>query len=562
MKKLSWKKVGCLLLAMLMMATMLATGVVAVDNQNYDPNKTGSITIHKYAQNDPGSDVEFPDGKPADGNEITDGESLASLGEALEGVEFTIYNVTNIVTDPANTDAKSVDVSALEGMSRTTGKDGVATFDNLALGLYLVKETKHPDKVTLESDPFFVSIPMTQPDGSDWIYDVHVYPKNAYVLGTVELTKVDEKQSALPDATFALLKWDSDQRIYVPTGRMEISDQNGKVTFDNLIVGKYALQETQAPENYTLRDDLFEFEITRDQQSYTFTDKVVNYKKLDDDAIQKDNSGAEGARYINWTVTANIPGDIDLYKQFSIKDEVPAGLGVAENIVVKVGDNELTSDTDYTLTNGLGDNDAANDFNIAFTSPFTALKGADKVTIIFKTQIKEGANVGNVFNKATLTFQSKTDENPTSYSDDAEGAIYGIQVEKVNLKGDQLAGAKFDLYYGEDAPDTTADTPVYQDYTTGEDGTITFKGLNPGTYWLVETEAPNGYAKMTNAFKVEVEDTEEDHLAHVTVLNTASFSLPITGGIGTLIFTFSGIALMGAAALLYIRSRKKKATEA
>lgn len=560
MKKLSWKKVGCLLLALLMAATMLATGAMAYDNA---ANQTGSITIHKYAQNDPGSDVEFPDGKPADGNEITDGESLASLGEALEGVEFTIYNVTNIVTDPANTDAKSVDVSALEGMSMTTGKDGVATFDNLALGLYLVKETKHPDKVTLESDPFFVSIPMTQPDGSDWIYDVHVYPKNAYVLGTVELTKVDEKQSALPDATFALLKWDSDQRIYVPTGRIAISDQNGKVTFDNLIVGKYALQETQAPENYTLRDDLFEFEITRDQQSYTFTDKVVNYKKLDDKAIQKDNSGAEGARYINWTVTANIPGDIGLYKQFSIKDEVPAGLDVAENIVVKVGDNELSSDTDYTLTNGLGDNDdAANDFNIAFTSPFTALKSADKVTIIFKTQIKEGANVGNVLNKATLTFQSKTDKNPTSYSDDANGAIYGIQVEKVNLKGNQLAGAKFDLYYGEDAPDTTADTPVYQDYTTGEDGTITFKGLNPGTYWLVETEAPNGYAKMTKAFKVEVEDTEEDHLAHVTVLNTASFSLPITGGIGTLIFTFSGIALMGAAALLYIRSRKKKATEA
>lgn len=559
MKKLSWKKVGCLLLALLMAATMLATGAMAYDNA---ADQTGSITIHKYAQKDPGSDVEFPAGKPADGNEITDGESLASLGEALEGVEFTIYNVTNIVTDPANTDAKSVDVSALEGMSMTTGEDGVATFENLALGLYLVKETNHPDKVTLASAPFFVSIPMTTSDGSDWIYNVHVYPKNAYVLGSVELTKVKEDGTTpLPGATFTLFKWDKESETYVSTGITDVSDASGKVSFDNLIVGKYALQETQAPAGYTLLDDLFTFDITRDVQHYTFNNVVVNYEQLTKNAIHKENSGPEGSRYIKWTVTADIPGDIDLYQQFSIKDEVPAGLANAENIVVKVG-NDILEDTDYTLTNGLGNDDAANDFNIAFTSPFTALKGADKVTITFKTQINEGANVGNVLNKATLTFQSKTDKNPISYSHDAMGDIYGIQVEKVNLKGNQLAGAKFDLYYGEDAPDTTADTPVYQDYTTGEDGTITFKGLNPGTYWLVETEPPSGYAKMTKAFKVEIKGTEENHLAEVTVLNTASFSLPITGGIGTLIFTFSGIALMGAAALLYIRSRKKKATEA
>lgn len=556
MKKLSWKKVGCLLLAMLMMATMLATGVVAYDNA---ADKTGSITIHKYAQVDPGSGETFPTGQNATGEEI---EDTSGLGEALPGVEFTIWNVTNIVSDASTAEPADVDVSELESTKQTTNDNGVAEFENLVIGLYLVKETTSPDKVTQPSSPFFVSIPMTNPNGTDWIYNVHVYPKNAYVLGSVELTKVQEDGiTPLSGATFTLLKWDDETKAYVTTNRTATSDTNGKVSLDNLIVGKYALQEIQAPKGYTLRDDLFTFEITRDQQNYTFQTAVTNYEQLTDNAIVKDNSGTEGPRYIKWTVTADIPGDIDLYKQFSIKDEVPAGLAAAENIVVKVGDNELTSGTDYTLTNGLGENDAANDFNIAFTSPFTALKGADKVTIIFKTQIKEGANVGNVLNKATLTFQSKTDENPTSYSDDAKGAIYGIQVEKVNLKGNQLAGAKFDLYYGEDAPDTTADTPVYQDYTTGEDGTITFKGLNPGTYWLVETEAPNGYAKMTKAFKVEIKGTEENHLAEVTVLNTASFSLPITGGSGTLIFTFSGIALMGAAALLYIRSRRKKATE-
>lgn len=50
MKKLSWKKVGCLLLALLMAATMLATGVVATYDNVYNSDslpETGSIKITK-----------------------------------------------------------------------------------------------------------------------------------------------------------------------------------------------------------------------------------------------------------------------------------------------------------------------------------------------------------------------------------------------------------------------------------------------------------------------------------------------------------------------------------
>ena len=64
---------------------------------------------------------------------------------------------------------------------------------------------------------------------------------------------------------------------------------------------------------------------------------------------------------------------------------------------------------------------------------------------------------------------------------------------------------------------------------------------------------------ITLADDIEAEDT---FVYTAEVANSTLVSLPITGGMGTLIFTFSGIALMGAAALLYIRSRKKKATEA
>lgn len=68
----------------------------------------------------------------------------------------------------------------------TTGK--AQTAKNLPVGLYMVVETKVPETVTETVAPFFVSIPMTDSmehdnsgkvtNGTNWFYDVKVYPKN------------------------------------------------------------------------------------------------------------------------------------------------------------------------------------------------------------------------------------------------------------------------------------------------------------------------------------------------------------------------------------------------
>ena len=175
------------------------------------------------------------------------------------------------------------------------------------------------------------------------------------------------------------------------------------------------------------------------------------------------------------------------------------------------------------------------------------------------------ATVGQVTNSVTLTYQSETGKEGTLTAQD-KANIYGITIDKVNLKGDKLPGATFDLYYGDNEPTPGTDTPVYTGLSTNEEGTLTFKGLNPGTYWIVETKAPNNYQKMAKPFKVVIKEkdpkNEPGYAEEVTILNTANVSLPITGGIGTLIFTFSGIALMGAAVLLYIRSRRKSSAQA
>ena len=89
-----------------------------------------------------------------------------------------------------------------------TDATGYTTEDALDLGLYLVVETKVPEMVTSTVNPFFVSLPMTSVDGSvgasgttaenyggsEWLYDVTLYPKNSTGIPTLEKTVRESQQ--------------------------------------------------------------------------------------------------------------------------------------------------------------------------------------------------------------------------------------------------------------------------------------------------------------------------------------------------------------------------------
>lgn len=537
MKKHSWKKIGCLLLAMLMMATMLATGVVAISN--YDPNQMGSITFHKFEQEDH-DDPSWPTSNvTADGKEIKDQITLDGLGKPLDGVIFTAYAV------PADATDTNMSIDGLKAYVAPATQNGVSTIVDLPVGRYLVKETQPAPNTTKITPNFFVDIPMTNPEGDGWIYDVHVYPKNALVHGDVTLEKVDENGNALEGAVFGLYTEDG-------TKIAEITSTADGIQYSNLPVGNYYLQEITAPDGYTLSTTKYVFEISAEKWSYNFTTdqntKAINFKQLDKDALDKKNTSTSGARDINWQLTAQIPGDIELYRTYSITDTLPDGLGTAEavkNLTVKADGSDLGTNA-YIVTK------AGKTFTINFIDK-SALAGKKAITITFTTEIEEGAAVGTVTNNAVLTYQSETGDKKTVTAT-ATANIYGIDVTKVNLAGTRLPGAEFEL------KDDKGNV-VYTG-TTDAEGKFIFKGLNQGTYYLVETAAPDGYKVMSKPLEIVIDDNTQDYLETVTILNTKNISLPITGGIGTLIFTFSGIALMGAAALLYIRSRRKSSAEA
>lgn len=118
--------------------------------------------------------------------------------------------------------------------------------------------------------------------------------------------------------------------------------------------------------------------------------------------------------------------------------------------------------------------------------------------------------------------------------------------------------------------DDTADHTGAYVFTSGTDGYFKVTGLQKGAYELVETEAPKGYAKLTSPvpFTIDADSTGattkletgklQDEKGFTQVENK-KVTIPQTGGIGTIIFTAIGLAIMASA---IIAIKKRQATEA
>lgn len=179
----------------------------APSTSTIDTGKKGSITIHKYL-------VEGNvTGSSNYGEKLTDGPAY----EAAKDVGFSIYQVMTAEELVAyyngkdNTEPKASDykIDAADktkvtkgnteyksfGVEQKTDATGVTTFNQLEVGLYLVVETTKPAAVTEAVAPFLVSVPMTRvgksgkDDPTQWLYDIHVYPKNSTQTGTIYLKK-------------------------------------------------------------------------------------------------------------------------------------------------------------------------------------------------------------------------------------------------------------------------------------------------------------------------------------------------------------------------------------
>ena len=213
-------------------------------------------------------------------------------------------------------------------------------------------------------------------------------------------------------------------------------------------------------------------------------------------------------------------------------------------------------------------------------------------TVTYYAKVNKDAVVTEK-NKAQLEYGNKPGETTTTTPSEAKTPTYPLDINKIK-KGSQenLAGAKFSLYTSaEDAKngenaikvsgsngnyvvDPASTTTEFESVASidGEGYNLRVNGLAEGTYYLVETKAPDGFNKLTDPIKVEIKKSntedvnawtlskndvnEEDKI--IDVENSTGSILPSTGGMGTIAFTVVAALLVLGVAVSFIRDRKKE----
>lgn len=464
-----------------------------------DTTQKGSITIHKYVM------TNVNDAKTSSNGEVTDKIPKEAL--AAPGAEFTLYKVMNIddlisyyngdlkaytytengkketidyttkapeASDFINSD-NSIKTSMVvdKEMNRTqkTQADGVATFTNLNLGLYVAIETKTPASVTQAIAPFLISVPMTRieegtTNPTEWLYEINVYPKNSTATGAVTLKKMGVVGSDKATATgvanvkFKLERLQDGEDINNPTatwttvnkGNNEdntyTTAENGEVTVNDLIPGTYRFTEvgytTEKGERYIINQGTkYVFIVEREGNTVKLskpadkaenTDYVVSnsaagqnasvtvYNYAPDVKKQVENCTTKGkyqkgADYsvgdtINYKVDVTIPKNISELKVFTLTDTPTNLKDNVDNITIYT-DAEMTTllgSEAYTTAAGAGTN--TNGFVINF-KPEKLVdesgKAIEKLYVKYTATLLKTAVTTTVgnTNKIDLTYSNK-----------------------------------------------------------------------------------------------------------------------------------------------------------
>ena len=290
-----------------------------------------------------------------------------------------------------------------------------------------------------------------------------------------------------------------------------------------------------------------------------------------------------------WIIQSSIPAGLSTGLRYEITDSLNYQLTFAGNVTVSVAEQDapvgedlepLLADEDYilTLTEGTeavnGQEEPVTAFRVALTpsgmKKAAAVAGtAPVVRVCFDAYIDEDAILGSeIPNEAHIHYENNVGIDFDRDSDIPEVHTGGISLVKVDASNQsrRLSGAKFTLNIRNEDGSLTpvsfyTDAALTQravEAVTDDDGCALFYGLAWGTYYLVETESPEGYNLLTEPVELVVGDVTHLDENAVLVTNSARFQLPDTGGIGTAVFTLGGAGILGAAALVLLGGKKRR----
>ena len=392
---------------------------------------------------------------------------------------------------------------------KETTDNGEAKFENLAIGIYQVMESKVPAGYSSDVKPFYITIPQitgTNPKTTKYEYDVTVKPKNKDVTSLIKKTADTSKTVVAGD--------DISYTIEAGVNKNKAGNNNVDLT----------------------KDDLIDYAVFDDAPTDAF------------DSISEDN----------------------------VKK-------------VMVDGEELTKGTHYTIAKEDKENNVTR-LTVKFTEAgLTKIaekvnaKAESKVTVNLTFTIKSSITVNEFTNKSGFVPGHGKDEpkspevTPTTPQGGGEDpnpktVLRNFQIMKVSAKDGTtpLKDAKFKLFADKTeaekcAKDTTQcnGASKFGEKSTSEQGkTDEVKAIVGQEFYVVETEAPDKYARSNEITKVKILENTADDPYVVTIQNLPKadsglwFNLPKTGATGVIIFALAGLALVGVGTGMYLRTKK------
>lgn len=389
-----------------------------------------------------------------------------------------------------------------------------------------------------------------------------------------------EEEKNLAAAEFAELAIDYAKQNGIAADASATASE-GAAVFQNLPLGYYLI-DTSVGALCILDSNQVNLEVFEKNEAPTIV------KQVKEQSIWGNQNDANIGDTVEFMVIIHVTKGAEGYVLHDTMTEGLTYKGVEGIKRIRAGsENEETVDSEnYVVTAPGTEADGGKcTFEVKFQNAFLdTLTPGDQLVVYYSAEVNENAVIhGANTNEAILHYGQ--DSSLCSNSVTTTTYVWDMNLLKYTQQSDcekiPLANAVFRL-----TTDALGDFPVnlveekanqiyrvcsktdcahkhVTQFTTDQTGKIQIKGLDSGTYYLHEIEAPDGYNRLTDPIKVTISNegqvsVDQGAVADgvVEILNQTGSELPSTGGIGTTIFYAVGGILMSAAAVLLIVRKK------
>ncbi len=470
-----------------------------------------------------------------------------------EGITITKYRKNTTIGLPGATIAV-FDADGNKVAEKVTGENGQVTFADLEVGSYYYKEISAPAGYVLNSTEYHFTVEndgsVTFAEGTNKI----IYNDRVTMSEGITITKYRKNTTTpLAGATIAVFDADGNKVAEKVTG------ENGQVTFTGLEVGSYYYKEISAPEGYVLNNTEYHFTVNNDgtvthgdettfiiyNSRVTMGDKdsftVTKYRTETEVAVSGAVIGifdAEGNEISRQTTgesgTITISG-LEVGSYYYKEISAPKGYVLnnteyhftVENdgsVTFAEGTNKIIYNDRVTMSEGITITKYRTNTTIGLPGATIAVFDADGNKVAEKVTGENGqvtfadlevgsyyykeisAPAGYVLNSTEYHFTVENDGSVT-FAEGTNKIIYndrvtmseGITITKYRKNTTTpLAGATIAVF--------DADGNKVAEKVTGENGQVTFTGLEVGSYYYKEISAPAGYVLNSTEYHFTVEN--------------------------------------------------------